>query len=174
MCLAAVAHLVEHDRLADLGIDDPRLAGLVAESWRRRDELPSHSTGDELGEDLMTVAYLEETAQQAGLETAAIPVEDIGWDRLSGRFVGAKNGVARDAPAEGVLVGMEDEVADRNRMVGETRADLASIVLDQDGHGHHPGAAGVVELIVDTTRPLHRCIDEGGVRASNRAHGLAG
>ncbi|QTZ93625.1 glutathionylspermidine synthase family protein [Streptomyces auratus] len=163
MCLAAAAHLVEHDRLADLGIDDPRLARLVSESWRRRAELPSlygrfdlhydgtgpakmleynadtptslveaaspqwfwmeerfpgadqwnslherlvaawkrqapllppgaplhfaHSAGDELGEDLMTVAYLEETAQQAGLETVAIPVEDIGWDRLSGRFV---------------------------------------------------------------------------------------
>ncbi|MEX2969303.1 glutathionylspermidine synthase family protein [Streptomyces sp. C184] len=163
MCLAAAAHLVEHDRLADLGIEDPRLARLVSESWRRREELPSlygrfdlhydgtgpakmleynadtptslveaaspqwfwmeerfpgadqwnslherlvaawkrqapllppgaplhfaHSASDELGEDLMTVAYLEETAQQAGLETVAIPVEDIGWDRLSGRFV---------------------------------------------------------------------------------------
>ncbi|MFI1155995.1 glutathionylspermidine synthase family protein [Streptomyces sioyaensis] len=163
MCLAAAAHLVEHDRLADLGIDDPRLAALVTESWRRREELPSlygrfdlhydgtgpakmleynadtptslveaaspqwfwmeerfpgadqwnslherlvaawkrqapllppgaplhfaHSAGDELGEDLMTVAYLAETAQQAGLETVTIPVEDIGWDRLAGRFV---------------------------------------------------------------------------------------
>ncbi|GAA2576536.1 glutathionylspermidine synthase family protein [Streptomyces tubercidicus] len=163
MCLAAAAHIVEQDRFADLGIDDPRLAGLIAESWRRRDEIPSlygrfdlhydgsgpakmleynadtptslveaaspqwfwmeerfpgadqwnslherlvaawkrqapllppgaplhfaHSSGDELGEDLMTVAYLEETAQQAGLETVAISMEDIGWDRLSGRFV---------------------------------------------------------------------------------------
>ncbi|WP_327155135.1 glutathionylspermidine synthase family protein [Streptomyces tubercidicus] len=163
MCLAAAAHIVEQDRFSDLGIDDPRLARLVAESWRRREELPSlygrfdlhydgsgpakmleynadtptslveaaspqwfwmeerfpgadqwnslherlvaawkrqapllppgaplhfaHSSGDELGEDLMTVAYLEETAQQAGLETVAISMEDIGWDRLSGRFV---------------------------------------------------------------------------------------
>ncbi|MGW8551372.1 glutathionylspermidine synthase family protein [Streptomyces tubercidicus] len=163
MCLAAAAHIVEQNRFADLGIDDPRLARLIAESWRRRDELPSlygrfdlhydgsgpakmleynadtptslveaaspqwfwmeqrfpgadqwnslherlvaawkrqapllppgaplhfaHSSGDELGEDLMTVAYLEETAQQAGLETFAISMEDIGWDRLSGRFV---------------------------------------------------------------------------------------
>ncbi|MEV0603403.1 glutathionylspermidine synthase family protein [Streptomyces sp. NPDC050315] len=164
MCLAAAAHIVEHDRFADLGIDDPRLAGLIAEAWHRRDELPSlygrfdlhydgrgrpakmleynadtptslveaasaqwfwmedrfpgadqwnslherlveawrrqakllppgaplhfaHSAGDELGEDLMTVAYLEETAQQAGLETVAISMEDIGWDRLAGRFV---------------------------------------------------------------------------------------
>ncbi|MFB6440745.1 glutathionylspermidine synthase family protein [Streptomyces sp. NPDC056411] len=163
MCLAAAAHIVEQNRFADLGIDAPRLARLVAESWRRRDELPSlygrfdlhydgtgpakmleynadtptslveaaspqwfwmeerfpgadqwnslherlvaawkrqaqllppgapvhfaHSAGDELGEDLMTVAYLEETAQQAGLATLTIPVEEIGWDRLSGRFV---------------------------------------------------------------------------------------
>ncbi|MEU3709242.1 glutathionylspermidine synthase family protein [Streptomyces catenulae] len=163
MCLAAAEHLVTHDRLADLGIHDPRVAELIRESWHRRAELPSlygrfdlhydgtgpakmleynadtptslveaaspqwfwmeerfpgadqwnslherlvaawkrqapllppgaplhfaHSAGDELGEDLMTVAYLEETARQAGLETVAIPVEEIGWDDLSGRFV---------------------------------------------------------------------------------------
>ncbi|MEV0961152.1 glutathionylspermidine synthase family protein [Streptomyces sp. NPDC049910] len=162
MCLAAAAHIVEHGRFADLGITDPRLARLVAQSWQRRAELPSlygrfdlryggtgpakmleynadtptslveaaspqwfwmedrfpgadqwnslherlvdawrrqarllppgplhfaHSDGDELGEDLMTVAYLRETAQQAGLTTEALSVERIGWDRLSGRFV---------------------------------------------------------------------------------------
>ncbi|GLF97678.1 glutathionylspermidine synthase family protein [Streptomyces yaizuensis] len=162
MCLAAAAHIVERDRFAELGITDPRLAGLVTESWRRRAELPSlygrfdlrydgtgpakmleynadtptslveaaspqwfwmeerfpgadqwnslherlvgawrrqarllppgpvhfaHSDADELGEDLMTVAYLRETAQQAGLDTEALSVERIGWDRLSGRFV---------------------------------------------------------------------------------------
>ena len=163
MCLAAAAHIVEHDRFADLGITDPRLAELVAESWRRRAEQPSvygrfdlrydgdaarprcwsttptprprwwrrrarsgsgwrtaspaptsgtrctsgsstpgrgrppccrparctsrTPTADELGEDLMTVAYLRETAEQAGLDTEAISVEEIGWDRLSGRFV---------------------------------------------------------------------------------------
>ncbi|MGW8377016.1 glutathionylspermidine synthase family protein [Streptomyces sp. ODS28] len=164
MCLAAAAHIVEHGRFADLGITDPAIAARVAESWRRRAELPSlygrfdlrydgrggpaklleynadtptslveaaspqwfwmedrfpgadqwnslherlvdawkkhapllppgaplhfaHSASDELGEDLMTVAYLQETAEQAGLETVAIPVEEIGWDRLSGRFV---------------------------------------------------------------------------------------
>ncbi|MFE2747764.1 glutathionylspermidine synthase family protein [Streptomyces scopuliridis] len=162
LCLGAAAHIVEHDRFADLGITDPRLAALIAESWRRRAELPSiygrfdlhydgtgpakmleynadtptslveaasaqwfwmedrfpradqwnslherlvaawkrqsgllppgpvhfaHSDGDELGEDLMTVAYLRETAEQAGLDTEALSVEQIGWDRLSGRFV---------------------------------------------------------------------------------------
>ncbi|WNE97152.1 glutathionylspermidine synthase family protein [Streptomyces luomodiensis] len=164
MSLAAAAHIVDTGRFADLGIDDPRLAGLIAESWHRRAEQPSvygrfdlrydggtgpaklleynadtptslveaasaqwfwmedrfpgadqwnslherlvdawrtqaallppgsplyfaHSAGDELGEDLMTVAYLRETAEQAGLSTEAISVEDIGWERLSGRFV---------------------------------------------------------------------------------------
>jgi glutathionylspermidine synthase len=166
MCLAAAAHIVEHDRFADLGITDPRLARLVAEAWRRRAELPSvygrfdlrydgtgpaklleynadtptslveaaspqwfwmeerfpgadqwnslherlvdawkkqahllppgsplyfaHTAGDELGEDLMTVAYLKETAEQAGLDTDWISMEDIGWDRLSERFVDKK------------------------------------------------------------------------------------
>ncbi|MFB6818476.1 glutathionylspermidine synthase family protein [Streptomyces sp. NPDC056347] len=162
MCLAAAGHIVEEDRFAELGITDRRLAGLVARSWHRRDELPSlygrfdlcydgtgpakmleynadtptslveaasaqwfwmedrfpgadqwnslherlvtawrrqapllppgpvhfvHSEGDELGEDLMTVAYLRETAEQAGLDTEALAIEAIGWDRLSGRFV---------------------------------------------------------------------------------------
>ncbi|MEU5580155.1 glutathionylspermidine synthase family protein [Streptomyces huasconensis] len=166
MCLAAAAHIVDHDRLADLGITDPRVADAVTEAWRRRAELPSlygrfdlrydgtgpakmleynadtptslveaaspqwfwmeerfpgadqwnslherlvdawrnqaallppgsplyfaHSAADELGEDLMTVAYLRETAQQAGLATASISMEDIGWDRLSRRFVDKK------------------------------------------------------------------------------------
>ncbi|MEU6679316.1 glutathionylspermidine synthase family protein [Streptomyces sp. NPDC046925] len=173
MCLAAAEHIVEHDRLADLGITDPRVAEAVTEAWHRRAELPSlygrfdlhydsrsgapakmleynadtptslveaaspqwfwmeerfpgadqwnslherlvdawkkqapllppggplyfaHSAGDELGEDLMTVAYLRETAQQAGLATEAISMEDIGWDRLSRRFVDKKLGFIR-------------------------------------------------------------------------------
>ncbi|MER5259911.1 MULTISPECIES: glutathionylspermidine synthase family protein [unclassified Streptomyces] len=173
MCLAAAGHIVKHDRLADLGITDPRVAEAVTEAWHRRSELPSlygrfdlhydgtdgrpakmleynadtptslveaaspqwfwmeecfpgadqwnslherlvdawkkqapllppggplyfaHSAGDELGEDLMTVAYLRETAQQAGLDTEAISMEDIGWDRLSRRFVDKKLGFIR-------------------------------------------------------------------------------
>ncbi|MFE4829106.1 glutathionylspermidine synthase family protein [Streptomyces sp. NPDC056672] len=162
LCLGAAAHIVERNRFAELGITDPGLVALIAESWRRRAELPSiygrfdlrydgtgppkmleynadtptslveaasaqwfwledrfpdgdqwnslherlvaawkrqagllppgpvhfaHSDGDELGEDLMTVAYLRETAEQAGLATEALSVEQIGWDRLSGRFV---------------------------------------------------------------------------------------
>ncbi|MFF7469584.1 glutathionylspermidine synthase family protein [Streptomyces sp. NPDC008092] len=67
---------------------------LVA-AWRRQAPLLppgaplhfAHSSADELGEDLMTVAYLKETAEQAGLATDWIPMEEIGWDTLSGRFV---------------------------------------------------------------------------------------
>ena len=47
----------------------------------------AHSSDDELGEDLMTVAYLKETAEQAGLDTDWISMEEIGWDALSGCFV---------------------------------------------------------------------------------------
>ncbi|MDF9811061.1 glutathionylspermidine synthase family protein [Streptomyces sp. SPB162] len=172
LCLDAAAFIVEHDRFADLGITDRRLAGLIAESWRRRAELPSlygrfdlryggvdggpaklleynadtptslveaasaqwfwmedrfpgadqwnslherlvaawkrqapllapgpvhfvHSEADELGEDLMTVAYLRETAEQAGLATEAMSVERIGWDELTGRFVDERLGFIR-------------------------------------------------------------------------------
>lgn len=172
LCLDAAAYIVEHDRFADLGITDRRLAGLIAESWRRRAELPSlygrfdlryggadggpaklleynadtptslveaasaqwfwmedrfpgadqwnslherlvaawkrqspllppgpvhfvHSEADELGEDLMTVAYLRETAEQAGLPTEALSVERIGWDELTGRFVDERLGFIR-------------------------------------------------------------------------------
>ncbi|MER8059291.1 MULTISPECIES: glutathionylspermidine synthase family protein [unclassified Streptomyces] len=67
----------------------------LVESWRRQSALLppgsplhfAHSAADELGEDLMTVAYLKETAEQAGLETDWLAMEEIGWDTLSGRFV---------------------------------------------------------------------------------------
>lgn len=39
------------------------------------------------GEDLMTVTYLRETANQAGLQTATLTMEEIGWDISAGRFV---------------------------------------------------------------------------------------
>jgi len=39
------------------------------------------------GEDLMTVTYLRETANQAGLATATLTMEEIGWDLAAGRFV---------------------------------------------------------------------------------------
>ncbi|MGX4690272.1 glutathionylspermidine synthase family protein [Streptomyces sp. JNUCC 63] len=47
----------------------------------------AHTSDDETGEDLMTVAYLKETAEQAGLDTDWTSMEEIGWDPLSERFV---------------------------------------------------------------------------------------
>ncbi|MFF9521471.1 glutathionylspermidine synthase family protein [Streptomyces achromogenes] len=67
----------------------------LVEAWRAQAALLppgaplhfAHSAADELGEDLMTVAYLKETAEQAGLTTDWLAMEEIGWDSLSGRFV---------------------------------------------------------------------------------------
>jgi hypothetical protein len=68
-----------------------------------------------------------------------------------------------NAPAEGVLVSVEDEVPYRNGMLGETRADLAPVLLDQDSHGHHQSAARVVEYVaggVDYELPPRRPVLE--------------
>jgi glutathionylspermidine synthase len=42
-------------------------------------------------EDFMTVTYLRDTAKQAGLDTAYLKVEDIGWDRQQKGFVDLQN-----------------------------------------------------------------------------------
>lgn len=74
----------------------------LVDGWRKQAHLLppgplhfAHSEADELGEDLMTVAYLRETAEQAGIATAALSVEAIGWDELSGRFVDEQLGFIR-------------------------------------------------------------------------------
>ncbi|MGW4470799.1 glutathionylspermidine synthase family protein [Nonomuraea sp. NPDC004354] len=61
---------------------------------------PTHfawTSMDETGEEAMTVAYLQETADQAGLVTVAIAMEDIGWDPLNRRFVDVEGRVIRSA-----------------------------------------------------------------------------
>lgn len=50
---------------------------------------------DETGEEAMTLAYLQETADQAGLDTVAVAMEDIGWDGLNLRFVDMERRVIR-------------------------------------------------------------------------------
>ncbi|MER7503510.1 glutathionylspermidine synthase family protein [Nonomuraea pusilla] len=52
---------------------------------------------DETGEEAMTVAYLQETAEQAGRETCAVAMEDIGWDALNRRFVDLDERMIRSA-----------------------------------------------------------------------------
>ncbi len=45
------------------------------------------SEGDTTGEDHLTVAYLQETAAEGGMDTVGLSIEDIGWDTLLKRFV---------------------------------------------------------------------------------------
>lgn len=45
------------------------------------------SSADRQAEDLMTATYLRDTAEQAGLSTAALLITDIGWHAESGSFV---------------------------------------------------------------------------------------
>ena len=47
-----------------------------------------HDGGEE---DAMTVTYLRDTAQQAGLRTAGLAMREIGWDAAHGRFVDLQN-----------------------------------------------------------------------------------
>jgi glutathionylspermidine synthase len=96
-----------HERLIEgwkkLGAaHDPDPEGRVSAKWRpvlRKDHAPDnnskrerasvhlHLTGTtESSEDLGTLAYLEDTATQAGLSTTLIDIEDIGW-RDAGGFV---------------------------------------------------------------------------------------
>jgi glutathionylspermidine synthase len=63
---------------------------LVA-AWRtlRRPRVHFAHLGEEsTGEEWMTVAYLRDTAQEAGIETFGIEVEQIGWDSGRRVFVG--------------------------------------------------------------------------------------
>jgi glutathionylspermidine synthase len=47
----------------------------------------AHHQDEQTGEEEMTVGYLRDTAEQAGLRTAALTVGDIGYDRERGCFV---------------------------------------------------------------------------------------
>lgn len=60
----------------------------LIEAWKKLGEDHHlHLTGTtEIPEDAGTLAYLEDTARQAGLETTLIDIEDIGW-RDDGSFV---------------------------------------------------------------------------------------
>jgi glutathionylspermidine synthase len=53
---------------------------------------PIHFTGVPSSlEDVQTVAYLQDTAQQAGLEAIPIPIEEIGWSSRTHAFVDQAN-----------------------------------------------------------------------------------
>ncbi len=48
---------------------------------------PVHFAHDGAEEDAMTVTYLRDTAQQAGLQTVGLTMHEIGWEAKPGRFV---------------------------------------------------------------------------------------
>ncbi|GAA0911845.1 glutathionylspermidine synthase family protein [Nonomuraea longicatena] len=64
----------------------------LIDRWRALDlpPGPTHfawTSADESGEDATTLAYLQDTAMEAGLATTAIAMEDIGWHEEDRRFV---------------------------------------------------------------------------------------
>ncbi|HEX6870344.1 MAG TPA: glutathionylspermidine synthase family protein [Micromonosporaceae bacterium] len=97
----------------------------LIEAWRRQaPQLPAgpvhvaYTLADEIGEDYMTATYLQECAEQAGLDTVCLPMESIGWDP-AGRFVDEQN---REIRAMFKLYPWEWLVSDR---FGEHVLDLA-------------------------------------------------
>ncbi|WP_055481496.1 glutathionylspermidine synthase family protein [Sphaerimonospora mesophila] len=75
-----------HERLIDRWKSFALPTGPVHFGW---------TNADETGEEAMTIGYLQETAEQAGLATVAIAVEDIGWDVLNHRFVDMEHRIVR-------------------------------------------------------------------------------
>lgn len=66
----------------------------LVERWGKlKDTLPSSelhftwSSADASGEDNVTTAYLQETAAEAGFDTVALAIEEVGFDTELGRFV---------------------------------------------------------------------------------------
>ncbi|MBV9844972.1 MAG: glutathionylspermidine synthase family protein [Kutzneria sp.] len=66
----------------------------LIDRWREIGTLLPHnelhftwSSADTTGEDHLTVAYLQETAAEAGMDTIGLPIEDVGWDTTLQRFV---------------------------------------------------------------------------------------
>ncbi|WP_062993867.1 glutathionylspermidine synthase family protein [Nocardia anaemiae] len=71
----------------------------LVERWTElRDILPSaqlHFTwsgADATGEDNVTTAYMQETAAEAGFDTIALPIEEVGFDSALERFVDLAEG----------------------------------------------------------------------------------
>ncbi|MGY4100526.1 glutathionylspermidine synthase family protein [Nocardia sp. R16R-3T] len=71
----------------------------LVERWTElRDILPSaqlHFTwsgADATGEDNVTTAYMQETAAEAGFDTIALPIEEVGFDSELERFVDLADG----------------------------------------------------------------------------------
>jgi len=64
----------------------------LIEAWRRFAGSTIHfSSIKEQAEDEMTVLYLRDTCEQAGVKTRSVFIEDIGWDAQAKRFVDFDN-----------------------------------------------------------------------------------
>ena len=60
----------------------------LIEAWKRWAGKTVHfSNVKENAEDLMTVLYLRDTCEQAGVKTKSVFVEDIGWDKTRKQFI---------------------------------------------------------------------------------------
>lgn len=87
MCLAAAAHIVEHNRFRDLGITDQVVAATVRGSWRRRDEQPSVYGRFDLRYDGDGPAKLLE--YNADTPTSLVEAASPQWFWMEDRFPGA-------------------------------------------------------------------------------------
>lgn len=64
----------------------------LIEAWRRWAGSTIHfSSIKDHAEDEMTVLYLRDTCEQAGVRTRPVYIEDIGWDPRRGQFVDLEN-----------------------------------------------------------------------------------
>lgn len=64
----------------------------LIEAWRRWGGASLHfSAIKEHAEDEMTVLYLRDTCEQAGVRTLPVHIEDLGWDARESRFVDLDN-----------------------------------------------------------------------------------
>ncbi|WP_068269577.1 glutathionylspermidine synthase family protein [Aldersonia kunmingensis] len=91
------AAILQWHWLTDLYPDDDQWNSLhekLVERWSEvKDILPGSdlhftwSSADASGEDNVTAAYLQETAAEAGFDTIALAIEEVGFDTELGRFV---------------------------------------------------------------------------------------
>lgn len=81
-------HWFEDSGLIAQGYDQwNSLHELLVARWATiRDSLPgselhfTFSSADASGEDHLTTSYLQQTASEAGIDTVALPIEELGWD----------------------------------------------------------------------------------------------
>jgi glutathionylspermidine synthase len=91
------ASIVQWHWLTDTHPDDDQWNSLHEKLVERWTQLRGHlgasqlhfawSGADSSGEDNVTAAYMQETAAEAGFDTVALAIEDVGWDSELIRFV---------------------------------------------------------------------------------------